>query len=184
MDNLRLATVFSGIGAIEQALLRLNIQHEIVFACDNGERKLKVSQDELNELLKNVDQNNIEQVIREEYNKSGENLMEKSYKANYEVKDDAFYQDIRYLDGTKYHNQVDLLVGGSPCQAFSCNGKRGGFDDTRGTLFYEYARLIKQTQPKCFIVSQVRPLSWFNIPRTFSKIKHLGCVCLIRRAYS
>ena len=173
MDNLRLATVFSGIGAIEQALLRLNIQHEIVFACDNGERKLKVSQDELNELLKNVDQNNIEQVIREEYNKSGENLMEKSYKANYEVKDDAFYQDIRYLDGTKYHNQVDLLVGGSPCQAFSCNGKRGGFDDTRGTLFYEYARLIKQTQPKCFIFENVRGMLNHDKGRTWETIKNV-----------
>ncbi len=171
--KIKLATVFSGIGAIEQALLRLNIPHEIVFACDNGERKLKISQEELDERLKGVERDGVEQIIREEYNKSGENLMEKSYKANYKIGENAFFQDIRYLDGTQFYNQVDLLVGGSPCQAFSCNGKRGGFDDTRGTLFYEYARLIKQTQPKCFIFENVRGMLNHDKGRTWETIKNV-----------
>ena len=170
---IKLATVFSGIGAIEQALLRLGIQHEIVFACDNGERKLKISQGDLDELLKDLDDDKKEEVIRDEYNKSGENLMEKSYKANYKIVNESFYQDIRYLDGTKFYGRVDLLVGGSPCQAFSCNGKRGGFDDTRGTLFYEYARLIKQTQPKCFIFENVRGMLNHDKGRTWETIKNV-----------
>ena len=53
--------------------------------------------------------------------------------------------------GEKYEGKIDLLVGGSPCQSFSIIGKRGGFKDTRGTLFYEYARIIKEVQPKAFI---------------------------------
>ena len=173
MIKIKLATVFSGIGAIEQALLRLNLPHEIIFACDNGERKLKISQERLDEILQDIDNDKQEIVIREEYDKSGENLMEKSYKANYNIDDIAFFQDIRYLDGTKFHGKVDFLVGGSPCQAFSCNGKRGGFDDTRGTLFYEYARLIKQTQPKCFIFENVRGMLNHDKGRTWETIKNV-----------
>ena len=45
--------------------------------------------------------------------------MYQTYKENYEIDDKNFYQDIRFLDGTVYNGQVDLLVGGSPCQSFS-----------------------------------------------------------------
>ena len=51
---LRVATVFSGIGAFEYALRKLNIEHEIVFACDNGERELKYSYKQLRELAKDL----------------------------------------------------------------------------------------------------------------------------------
>ena len=44
----------------------------------------------------------------------------------------------------KYENNVDLFVGGSPCQSFSLVGKQRGLEDTRGTLFYEYARLVSE----------------------------------------
>ena len=57
--------------------------------------------------------------------------------------------------GRKFKENVDIIVGGSPCQAFSSNGKRAGLEDTRGTLFYEYARVIKESQPKCFIFENV-----------------------------
>ena len=50
---------------------------------------------------------------------------------------------------------MDVLVGGSPCQSFSIIGKRAGLEDTRGTLFYDFARLIKETQPKVFIYENV-----------------------------
>ena len=45
---------------------------------------------------------------------------------------------------------LDILAGGFPCQAFSIAGKRGGFDDTRGTLFFDVARIIRVKQPKAF----------------------------------
>lgn len=81
--------------------------------------------------------------------------MQQSYLANYKINDNDFYQDIRFLDGKKYKNQVDLFIGGSPCQSFSISGKRLGFEDTRGTLFYEFARLVNEIQPKVFIYENV-----------------------------
>ena len=51
---------------------------------------------------------------------------------------------------------VDLVVGGSPCTAFSVAGKKGGFEDTRGSLFFEYCRTIKHTQPKYFLFENVK----------------------------
>ncbi len=52
----------------------------------------------------------------------------------------------------------DLLVGGFPCQSFSIAGKRGGFEDTRGTLFFEIARILKAKRPKWFVLENVRGL--------------------------
>ena len=52
-----------------------------------------------------------------------------------------------------------MLIGGSPCQSFSTVGFQGGLEDTRGTLFYEYARIIKETNPKVFIYENVRGLT-------------------------
>ena len=177
---LRLATLFSGIGAIEQALLQLNIDHRIVFACDNGERELSISREEIEKAIKNMNYREKKEYIDKLYlDTSKKNLMEKSYKANYKIEDEDFYQDVRFLDGNKYKGQVDLLVGGSPCQSFSVNGKRGGFEDTRGTLFYEYARIIKETQPKVFIFENVRGMlnhdsgkTWETIKNTFKQLNY------------
>src|SRR5690606_22509442 len=47
---------------------------------------------------------------------------------------------------------------GFPCQAFSIAGKRGGFEDTRGTLFFDVARIIKEKQPKAFLLENVKGL--------------------------
>lgn len=66
--------------------------------------------------------------------------------------------DIKEIDFNKYLGDVDLVTGGFPCQAFSYSGKRLGFEDTRGTLFYEFARCIKETQPKCFMAENVKGL--------------------------
>ena len=107
------------------------------------------------------------------YNKRGENQMEKAYKANYNIANNRFFQDIRFLNGYKYKDDIDILVGGSPCQAFSCNGKRGGFEDTRGTLFYEYARIIRESQPKCFIFENVRGMVNHDHGRTWETIKNV-----------
>lgn len=52
----------------------------------------------------------------------------------------------------------DILVAGFPCQAFSIAGKRTGFDDTRGTLFFDVARIIKEKQPKAFFLENVKGL--------------------------
>lgn len=120
--KIRLATVFSGIGAIEQAFKRLNLNHKIVFAGD-------------------IDPH-----------------VKKSYLENYSLNENDWHTDITKFDATLYKNKVDLLVGGSPCQAFSMVGKRLGLEDTRGTLFYDFARVVSETQPKVFIYENVKGL--------------------------
>ena len=153
---MKLATVFSGIGAIEQALLKMNIEHEIVFACDNGERYLKEDFEEIKNKISNFnedDKNNYIHMLYE--NTKKHNYVKDSYFANYKIKDSNWYDDIRFLNGTRYKNKVDLFVGGSPCQSFSIIGKRAGLEDARGTLFYDYARLVKEIKPKVFIFENV-----------------------------
>lgn len=59
--------------------------------------------------------------------------------------------DIHDIDFTPYKGRVDFLSGGFPCQAFSYAGKRLGFEETRGTLFFELARAVKEVQPKVFL---------------------------------
>jgi len=63
-----------------------------------------------------------------------------------------------------------LLVGGFPCQAFSVAGKQRGFNDTRGTLFFDVARILKHKKPKHFILENVRGLLSHDSGRTFQTI--------------
>lgn len=64
----------------------------------------------------------------------------------------------------------DLLVGGFPCQSFSIAGKRGGFDDTRGTLFFDIARILKEKQPRLCLLENVKGLLSHDNGRTFKVI--------------
>ena len=248
----RLATVFSGIGAIEQALIRTHVDHEIVFACDNGDQTPFVCGavawqecvGEFRKLSKFVDgmQPSTEsqcwaaEIIRQQRDtiqlllngapamskrperelkdrvqmlfeavgfykfrcaweserdwKARKNLVDmlyrpllsrnkvrQSYMANYPVTDDRFHWNVTFLEGEPYRDQVDLFVGGSPCQSFSLVGKQMGLSDTRGTLFYEYARLVSEIRPKCFIYENVRALlsndggkTWATMAKVFTDL--------------
>lgn len=66
--------------------------------------------------------------------------------------------DIKDFDFSGYHNQVDVVTGGFPCQAFSYAGKRLGLEDARGTLFYEFARAVKEVNPPICIGENVKGL--------------------------
>jgi len=66
--------------------------------------------------------------------------------------------DIHKVNFKNFEGKIDLLSGGFPCQAFSHSGKRLGFEDTRGTLFYEFARAIKEIKPTCFLAENVKGL--------------------------
>ena len=215
----RLGTLFSGIGAIEQALLRLGVNHQIVFACDNGEIDLKLldkdSQLEFDklskiasyqrteqekqrlqeltareqEIIENIaayitnlssvqEKNNFVNELYKTHSK-GYNYVKDTYIANYNINSRDFHLDVHFLDGRDYANKVDLMVGGSPCQSFSSNGKRGGFQDTRGTLFHDYARIIAEVRPKCFIFENVRGMlvhdngnTWKVIKNTFKELEY------------
>lgn len=181
---LRIATVFSGIGAAEQALKQMGIDHKIVFACDNGERYLKQGYEELLDVIKNIKADNPEMstqdIVKQIYDQTRrENRVKTSYFANYEIDEDRWFEDIRFLDGKPFKNQVDLFVGGSPCQSFSTFGFRKGLEDTRGTLFYDYARLVEEIQPKAFIFENVTGLldhdsgnTWEIIYKTFISLNY------------
>ena len=251
-QSFSLATVFSGIGAIEQALLRKHIDHEIVFACDNGDQtpfhckavKWQECVDEFNCLSRFVDtirptsesQQSAAEIIRAQRDsiqrlldgapatskrperelkdrvhmlheavgfykfrmtwehesdwKARKHLVDmlyrplldrnkvrKSYVANYDVDDERFHWNVSFLEGTPYRDKVDLLVGGSPCQSFSLVGKQMGLSDTRGTLFYEYARLVSEIRPRCFIYENVRAVlsndngrTWETMSRVFTDL--------------
>ncbi len=94
-----------------------------------------------------------------------------SYLENYDIHQDHWFDDVHDIDGTRYQRKIDLLVGGSPCQSFSMVGKRRGFDDTRGTLFYEFARVVKESQPNVFIFENVKGLMNHDGGETFETIK-------------
>lgn len=155
---LKLGTVFSGIGAIEHALERLSIPHDITFACDNGNIEIDLEREEIEKKLANLNSfKDKKNFIDELYTKKKKkNFVEESYQANYNIPQEHFHYDVRFLDGCQYRNEIDLFVGGSPCQSFSMVGKRGGFEDTRGTLFYEFARLVNEIRPKVFIYENVK----------------------------
>lgn len=78
-------------------------------------------------------------------------------------------RDIRTVPTTEIPDH-DLLVGGFPCQAFSIAGKRKGFDDTRGTLFFEIARILREKQPRLFILENVKGLLSHDNGNTFKTI--------------
>lgn len=80
--------------------------------------------------------------------------------------------DIHDVDFTKYKDKIDVVSGGAPCQAFSYAGKRLGFGDTRGTLFAEFARCVRETNPKMFLFENVRGLLSHDGGRTFETITH------------
>ncbi|MBO6219357.1 MAG: DNA (cytosine-5-)-methyltransferase [Treponema sp.] len=263
-QELKLATVFSGIGAIEHALDRMNLSHKIVFACDNGDVDIlskKIPEDiseiekELSELTKEIEkievqdeedklykdeltlilaktneelvtykgmnlenssENKIKRKIKDICQRTGmlhekinsfrilkelskidsyeekkkfvdslykgkneSNKVKKTYMANYKLDESNFHWNVSFLDGNQYKDEVDLFVGGSPCQSFSLVGKQRGLADTRGTLFYEYARLVKEIRPKVFIYENVKALlsndngkTWETVSKVFTDLNY------------
>ena len=101
------------------------------------------------------------------------NKVKQSYMANYELSDSNYHWNVAFLDGNQYKGNVDLFVGGSPCQSFSFVGKQRGLDDTRGTLFYEYARLIDEIKPKVFIYENVRAVTTHDNGKTWEKMQQV-----------
>ena len=83
-------------------------------------------------------------------------------KPEWNVSDD----DVHQVDFTPWRGKVDVVEGGFPCQAFSYAGKGRGFEDTRGTLFHEFARCIREVEPKIAIGENVRGLLTHDGGRT------------------
>jgi DNA (cytosine-5)-methyltransferase 1 len=118
---MRLATLFSGIGAPEQGAMRVYGKDlEMVFACE------------------------------------WDKFARESFNANYHIAPEHFHKDVNDLDGTQYEGKVDVLVGGSPCQAFSIAGLRNGTDDVRGQLIYQYIRVVEEVKAPVIVYENVK----------------------------
>ncbi len=81
--------------------------------------------------------------------------------------------DIKNLSFNNLKNQVDVVTGGFPCQAFSYAGKKLGLDDARGTLFYEFARVVDETRPLICVGENVRGLLNHDDGRTLEGMKSI-----------
>ena len=78
-----------------------------------------------------------------------------SYLANHEAPI-VFYEDVCDLDAKAYAGQIDILIGGSPCQDFSTAGQRAGEDGERGSLIWQFYRVVSEARPKVFIYENVK----------------------------
>lgn len=99
---------------------------------------------------------------------------QKAYKANYMLEPEG---DITKIDASKIPDH-DILFAGFPCQPFSIIGNRKGFDDIRGTLFFEIVRILEEKRPKAFVLENVKQLSSHNKGHTLKtileKLEYLG----------
>jgi len=97
--------------------------------------------------------------------------VEKSYRALFNTEGEWFCEDIRTVKPEELPS-FDLLCGGFPCQSFSSAGRRGGFGDPRGTLFFELARLAEAQKPPYLLFENVPGLLHHDEGRTFAAILH------------
>jgi DNA (cytosine-5)-methyltransferase 1 len=83
-----------------------------------------------------------------------------TYKANFNTEGEVEWHDITTVtdEAVRRIGSVDIITGGFPCQAFSVAGKRGGFNDTRGTLFFEIARIARILKPRYLLLENVKGL--------------------------
>ncbi|MCL2277193.1 MAG: DNA (cytosine-5-)-methyltransferase [Treponema sp.] len=90
----------------------------------------------------------------------------RAYKANYNI---TPHGDITKIEASKIPDH-DVLLAGFPCQPFSIIGKKLGFDDIRGTLFFEIARILKEKKPRIFILENVKQLKTHDNGKTLEII--------------
>ena len=93
----------------------------------------------------------------------------KLYRNYFDTTHEVFFDDITTIN-TKELPDFDILCAGFPCQSFSIAGKRLGFEDTRGTMFFEVARILKDKRPRYFILENVKGLLNHNGGKTFQTI--------------
>lgn len=102
----------------------------------------------------------------------------KTYEHNFKKKSPELFKkknfvgDITKIDKKKIPN-FDILTAGFPCQPFSPIGKQKGFDDTRGTLFFDIAKIIDCKEPKAFFLENVRGIYKHNNGKTFSRMEEV-----------
>ena len=143
-DKVRLATLFSGIGAPEFAAREVFSEVETVFACE------------------------IDKFAR------------LSYLANHEAPA-VFYENVCDLDARAYAGQIDILIGGSPCQDFSIAGQRVGENGERGNLIWQFYRVVSEARPSIFVYENVKGFLSINGGKSYQRfleaLRGLGYLC-------
>lgn len=161
---MRYLSLFTGIGGFE-----LGIQKAYESILDRHQTSEK--QRESNTILRGADVHTRSELLERaatcigysEVDKYAVQIYQRHYPEHHS------YGDITKIRETELPD-FDLLCGGFPCQAFSIAGKRGGFTDTRGTLFFDIARLLKAKRPRLLLLENVKGLLSHDQGRTFATI--------------
>lgn len=103
-----------------------------------------------------------------------------SYLANHDAPL-AFYEDVCDLDARAYAGQIDILIGGSPCQDFSIAGQRAGEDGERGNLIWQFYRVVSEARPNVFVYENVKGFLSINGGKSYQRfldaLRGLGYHC-------
>ena len=144
-------SLFSGIGGFELGIQQVYEQNNKIKSKEQSEK-----------VLCSTDRSTPLCIGYSEIDKYAIQIYEKHFKHKN-------YGDITKIN-PKELPDFDLVVGGFPCQSFSIAGKRLGFNDTRGTLFFDIARIIKEKRPKYLLLENVKGLLSHDNGNTFRTI--------------
>lgn len=140
--------------------------------CKNKKEKIELPKECIDILTKGMTKEETLTYVNWLYEQTGkENYVKKSYMANYNLEEEHWHNDIRYLDATPYKDQVDIYVFTPPCQSYSQSGHRLGLEDPRGTLFRDAAKVIGECAPKVFIFENVKGLTNQDEGKTWNVVK-------------
>jgi len=172
--------MFSGIGGFELGIQNAFERSRLLQRVNNGLRK---TSDKLGKLPSEplcVGYSEIDKYAIKVYERQfGSESNNQPKATGLQAKDDSTSSNrdkghINYGDATKINAaelpDFDLLVGGFPCQAFSVAGKRAGFNDTRGTLFFDIARILAEKRPRHLVLENVKGLLSHDSGKTFQTI--------------
>lgn len=153
---IEIGTDFSGVGAFEQALIRMGINHKTVLACDQDKYARQT-------YCLNFG-------TEQDYKLSKFPLIQKSL-----VNDFSFYFPTDVYERIIPEKPLDIYVTTPPCQSFSLSGNRKGENDKRGILFYNSHKFIQKNKPRYFIFENVKGLLSDDEGKTIQKwIDYLG----------
>lgn len=158
---MRVFSTFSGIGGFEIGIHNAFVRHQ-----DQGIQKSTTKargSSGQSEQLPKLSVEGLSFIGYSEINEPAISVYEKQFEGA------KNYGDITKINADELPD-FDCLVGGFPCQAFSIAGKRKGFEDTRGTLFFDLARILRAKQPRLFVFENVKGLLSHDNGNTFKTI--------------
>ena len=155
MNEIRVADLFGGIGGFRLGIEKAGRCRQTADLQEQGDRGISIESNKRQYTFNTVWYCEIDKYAVETYNKN--------FKENWEV------QDITKAEPSDLPD-FDMLCGGFPCQSFSIAGKRKGFKDTRGTLFFEICRIAQEKKHRLLFLENVKGLLSHDEGNTFARI--------------